>query len=345
MDDQPQALQALAAYAAAAEVIAPLTAGAERLGLVRGALQRGVLALAQAPHTPVELAAKLKLELERTVNLCRALDAHGVLVRTGEYYILAQSWAVLLGPEALTPLQEVLESVVARQLLLEQAAVGTATYWTLGTQERRTVASSVSVDPAWPHAPALMASVFENSTPDLHSLLANGGRYVELGCGLAGGLLCLLQAYPSVTAVGVDLASDLLEEAQRRAQHLGVANRVEFRATDAQQFTAEAPFDLVFWSQFFFPEASRVATLQTAWHSLRPGGYIGAPIRGEPALLDDLQSEQGRWYATDRLVYAGWGVPARGAEDLRQELEGAGFVGGRLVVTPISRILIARRPE
>jgi uncharacterized damage-inducible protein DinB len=101
----------------------------------------------------------------------------------------------------------------------------------------------------------------------------------------------------------------------------------------------------VFWSQFFFPEASRAATLQVAWCSMRPRGYIGAPVRGEPSLLDDLCSEQGRWYATDRLVYGNWDIPAWGAEDLRRELKAAGFVEGRLVTTPISRTLIARRPE
>jgi SAM-dependent methyltransferase len=140
----------------------------------------------------------------------------------------------------------------------------------------------------------LMATLFEDFTPELHALLVDGERFLELGCGLAGRLLSLLQAYPSMTAVGVELAPDLLEEAQRRAQELGVADRVEFRATDAQEFTAEGLFDLVFWSQFFFPEASRAATLQVAWCSMRPRGYIGAPVRGEPSLLDDLCSEQGR---------------------------------------------------
>jgi hypothetical protein len=90
--------------------------------------------------------------------------------------------------------------------------------------------------------------------PDLHAhLTTHGGRHLELGCGVGNVLLSLLVAYPRLTAVGVELDPVTLAETRRRAQLLGVADRVELRRMDAADPTDQAAFDHVRWSQFFFP--------------------------------------------------------------------------------------------
>lgn len=67
----------------------------------------------------------------------------------------------------------------------------------------------------------------------MHARLSAGERHLELGCGLAGRILCLLQAYPAMTAVGVERAPDLAAEARRRAERLGVADRFVVVVSDA----------------------------------------------------------------------------------------------------------------
>src|SRR5262249_28649790 len=157
---------------------------------------------------------------------------------------------------------------------------------------------------------------------------AGGARYLELGCGLAGALLTNLQLYPQVTAVGVELAEDLLKVARERAAALGVDDRVEFVAGDAGAYTDSVPFDVVFWSQFFFTHPSRQAALANAFARLRPGGLLLAPVlftgAGDAAAADPE-------IALDVLLVRSWGVPALSAEALAAEIGAAGFEHAHVV--------------
>jgi SAM-dependent methyltransferase len=61
----------------------------------------------------------------------------------------------------------------------------------------------------------------------------DGGTVADAGCGWAELLLRTAQAAPGSTAVGVDLADDLLAEGRRRASERGLADRVRLVAGDA----------------------------------------------------------------------------------------------------------------
>ena len=113
-----------------------------------------------------------------------------------------------------------------------------------------------------------------------------------------------------------------------------MAGRVRYVAGDATAFTDPEPFDMAFWSQFFFPAASRVKTLATAFRLLRPGGLLVVPALPEPvARRIDPRA------ALRTLLLEAWDVPAVTAGELRIELAAAGFEP-----TVFGTSVIARRP-
>ncbi|MFH0851107.1 MAG: methyltransferase domain-containing protein [Candidatus Bathyarchaeota archaeon] len=119
-------------------------------------------------------------------------------------------------------------------------------------------------------------------------------KVLEVGCG-TGGNACYLANRYGCTVVGVDIAEHMVEYAQRRADELGLTDRVSFRVGDA--YNLEFPDDgfdavlTVFVSQFLdppraFPEFLRV---------LKPGGCLGI---NEMYRADHVPPE-----ATDRVDY------------------------------------------
>ncbi|MFH2109762.1 MAG: class I SAM-dependent methyltransferase [Candidatus Bathyarchaeota archaeon] len=119
-------------------------------------------------------------------------------------------------------------------------------------------------------------------------------KVLEVGCG-TGGNACYLANRYGCSVVGVDIAEHMVEYAQRRADELGLTDRVSFRVGDA--YSLEFPDDgfdavlTVFVSQFLdparaFPEFLRV---------LKPGGCLGI---NEMYRADHVPPE-----ATDRVDY------------------------------------------
>ena len=153
--------------------------------------------------------------------------------------------------------------------------------------------------------------------PD-QEVLTRGGTHLELGCGVAGRILTTLQAVPAMRAIGVEISPDLAAVARERAEALGVSERFEVVEQDVADFDREACADTAFWSQFFFPEASRRGALAAAYRALRPGGVLTASLA---ATLDDE-----RMLALNDVTLAGWAVPSRTGDELVEEISAAGFL-------------------
>ncbi len=214
------------------------------------------------------------------------------------------------------------------------------------------MALGVGMRPSSPTARALWASALAGTVPELYSLWEGGGRHLEIGCGAANALLSLLVSLPRLSAVGVEIDGGAIAIARRRARELGVDDRVELRHADARGLAEEASFDSANWSQQFFPAEGRGEVLAAARRALKPGGYLLATMFGDPpGSAEELREPAGRSYALDRLAYGGWGVPVLGVEELREQVEGAGFEVLRTTSPPpnplmVSRgIMLARRPR
>ena len=74
-----------------------------------------------------------------------------------------------------------------------------------------------------------------------------GKRVLEIGCGIGTDMFNFARAGARVTAV--DLSEKSLELARRRAEVFGLADRIDFRAADAERLSEEIPpepYDLIY---------------------------------------------------------------------------------------------------
>ena len=191
------------------------------------------------------------------------------------------------------------------------------------TSEQRLVfARAVSPDP---FAPGVVAGMGRGLAGDpTYDVLRSGGSLLELGCGVAGRVLAMLQALPGMRAVGVELSDDLAAEATRRAEALGLTDRFEVVVTDAATFDRPDAFDRGYWSQFFFAEDSRRtrprdddAEPSSAEASSRP------PCSATPReLAAEPHGQAARERAVFRVVLGSWGVPDRSAGPARGRARG-----------------------
>ena len=314
------------------------------LGLLRGAWRSGIVQAAAESRTAADLAARCGLEPARGRALVDALVAFEVLDRTGDRYVVSDRWRPLLLDSPPFGVPATLDLMAASSQMVEAAATGGPTYWSGDDDARLAFAVGVAPDPESRHSLELI-DFLSHQDPPLRRQLEAGGRYLELGCGTAGAMCTQLQLYPQVSAVGVELDERLVEVARARAERLGLTDRLRLVCADVRDFADPEPFDVAFWSQFFFPDESRAAALAVAFGSLRPGGTLSAPLLDEPVTdVDALRTTEGRSAAVDALLFRGWGIPHRSGEELVAEVEAAGFADAQMHELGAFRIVRATRP-
>jgi SAM-dependent methyltransferase len=98
-------------------------------------------------------------------------------------------------------------------------------------------------------------------------------RVLDLGCGFGEWLHAVLEAAPQATGVGVDTSGPALEEARRRAQERGVADRATHEETDAASFEGSG-FDAVLCVGASHALGGLGGTLDAVRAHLRPGGRV-----------------------------------------------------------------------
>lgn len=338
---------ALRAYGAASALLNGWVAGEQALALLRSALAAGVLAALAEPATAATVAARIGLREARVADFLLALDAHGIAARAGDRYSLAPAFATLLGSPAMPALPELLgRSAAVAKLVTPRDAPG-ENYALLTPDEALTFARSVAPDPAAPLTAALHRGAIA-AHPALLARWESGARHLDLGCGVGGLLLGFATAFPALRAVGIELEPPIAAEARRRARAAGLAERVEVRQGDALDLAETGAYDSAVWAQQFFPAATRAAALAVVLRALRPGGFLLVPtfVGGEPPADDAaLRSPAGQAYALGRLRFGTWGVPARSADELREEVAAAGFSFERAVPFTIASLLIFGRGD
>nr|WP_221382947.1 class I SAM-dependent methyltransferase [Actinoplanes polyasparticus] len=321
------------------EAVGALGLAAQQTALLRGALTSGFLAHCADEVSVEDLARVTRLSPGRVRDLCAALRAAEVLASDNPgRYRLSDTYAPLLQHGTDVQIANQLAGAAVQAQLLEKLFTtdGPDRYGDLPDPDRAALAAGVTLAPSTALARGLMSQLLE-ATPQWQELLTGDDvRYLELGCGLSGGLLTMLQLHPRVTAVGVDLAGDLLDRARVQAATLGVADRVRYVHADAAAFSDPEPFDVVFWSQFFFPAASRVKTLSNAYDRLRPGGLLVTPV-----LLTGPDTPQA---ALNVALFRSWDIPVLTAEELGTELGTAGFTAPAVHPGPSGTLVVARRP-
>ncbi|MEJ5170110.1 MAG: methyltransferase domain-containing protein [Fimbriimonadales bacterium] len=120
--------------------------------------------------------------------------------------------------------------------------------------------------------------------------LRPGIRMLDLGSG-SGELLCLWAKDFGISGKGVDLSPLFTEQARRRAEELGVADRVEFLHGDAAGFVEEQVVDVAACIGATWIGGGFQGTVGLLRRSLRDGGIL---LIGEPYWLQTPTEEEAR---------------------------------------------------
>ena len=108
--------------------------------------------------------------------------------------------------------------------------------------------------------------------------LESGARVLDLGSG-SGEMLCTWARDYGITGTGVDMSELFTEQAKRRAEELGVADRVKFIHDDAAGFVSDEKVDVAACVGATWIGGGFAGTIELLARSLRAGGII---LIGEP---------------------------------------------------------------
>ncbi len=121
-------------------------------------------------------------------------------------------------------------------------------------------------------------------TPEKYATLGTalrmekGTRILDLGSG-SGEMLCTWARDHGITGTGVDLSPLFTEQAKRRAEELGVADKVKFIHGDAAGYVSAEKVDVAACIGATWIGGGFAGTIELLARSLRPGGLI---LIGEP---------------------------------------------------------------
>jgi SAM-dependent methyltransferase len=149
-------------------------------------------------------------------------------------------------------------------------------------------------------------------------------RLLEIGCGSAVHIRSAAERNPALTALGLDLAPDVVTLARENIRAWGLADRVQVEEADVRRRTPDGGFDLVTLHNniYYFPVDQRPALLAHVRGFLRPGGrlLLTTACRGGSPTTEILNL----WAA----LTAGCGrLPER--EEMAAQLRGSGFAAVR----------------
>jgi SAM-dependent methyltransferase len=324
------------------ESISALQFAAEAYSVLLAAQRAGLLDLLAPGTTAGAASDALGVRAGRVEAVLDVLAAHGVAEHDGQVWQLAAGWDDLVRGETPIALDAFLGTGRVRAEQVSHALEFADDYWGLEPSDRLLVARGVSFDPANPASQDLARRTVA-SMHGLEQRLEQGGSVLELGCGVGGRLTALLLAFPTATGVGVELDEALVAWGRERAERLGLGDRLELVAADATEYEPEELFDQVQWSQFFFPEESRVGALATARLGLRAGGWVNMPVIWDGSPLE-VGSYPHKEMAAERVVLDLWRVPLKTTHDVVAELEAAGFVDVHVVEAPEVHYVRGRQP-
>jgi SAM-dependent methyltransferase len=368
-------IQQLLAYMRASRELAGWITGAKVFALLSGAVDSGLMDALRTQSTVQQIADVTGMDTKSIVDLCAALEVHGVVQRNGECYQLTPDFALLASPTAAIPLSSVIRYATVIVRALQTMAPSDVTYTATSAEDILAMAegSGISALSSSPHVSQATIAIF---MPEVVALWQAGARHLEVGCGVGNALFGTVTNYPNVTAVGIEIDELTAAEAERRAGVLGVADRVQVRRMDACELQDENAFDTIQWSQFFFPTATRPVVLRAMHRALRPGGYLFMPwldsasndmpssrwemlqtaLRGMRSgglafllYLNDIlgdtlrrRKKERRSAALHNLVLTRWGVPVGTVGELEREVKNNGFTIIRAARFPVSEFTLSR---
>ncbi|GAB2811804.1 class I SAM-dependent methyltransferase [Actinoallomurus bryophytorum] len=325
---------------AARTVVRGWARAAQALALLEAVHEAGWLGFLAEPRGLAVLRDFTGLTAGRLEDVLGALAAYDIVERDADVVRLAPAFALLSAGDAPVDLTDMLAHLAMLPRLVRDAvADGPGAPLDEGDALVLAKATAGRVTPVSQE----VFRILVDALPE-YQVLGEGGRLLDVGCGVGWAMLDLATLFPQGRQVGLELVPEVAAETRRRAEALGVQDRVEVRCQDARTFDEENAFDLSFWAHPFFAESARGGVLKMIFHALKPGGSL---LMQELFVPPEPGDEAGaRGFALDRLLYRHWGAEfAPSAERLCEEAASAGFERSRIAETGLGRVVVMRRPE
>ncbi|MFC0429204.1 methyltransferase [Kutzneria buriramensis] len=324
-------------------------------GVIEAAHDLGVFdALGTAPARADELAEQLGTDTKATGVLLEALYAYEIVAREVADdgvvgYTLAPAMAEVLSPTGLFSLTGKIG--YDRKLAWDAwrglaDAVRSGRYDASGSEQGNRISeyeyeSLVTGINFW--APPIVREL-GRALRELGWPTTESARMLDIGCGSGLYSHLLLQEFPGLSAVGIDVEL-ILKIAVEQSLRLGVADRF---ATFDGDFTSDdlgRDFDLVLLVNIFHLQSGDSAGLlaKRVASALGDNGIVAIVDQ----IIDDRQGPRSthnrffRLFATSMLATGGGG--AYTVDDYDAWLESAGLHRIALVDTPMHRVLLAKR--
>jgi ubiquinone/menaquinone biosynthesis C-methylase UbiE len=109
-------------------------------------------------------------------------------------------------------------------------------------------------------------------------------RILDIGCGMGGIDILLVEKYGAAEVIGIDVEKPVLEKAERYVQDAGLTEKISFVLVDPGPLLFEdASFDVVFTKDALLHISDKQMLFSEIFRILKPGGlFVGGDwLRGE----------------------------------------------------------------
>ena len=147
-----------------------------------------------------------------------------------------------------------------------------------------------------------------------------GKRVLDIGCGIGGPAFALARKH-GAHVTGIDLESQLIERATRRASELGLSRQTDFRTVTLGPLPfPDNSFDVVFTSGALTQTGDKAGIAAECLRVLKPGGALTCYdwLKSDAPISDDMRY----FFKMEGLTYN-----LITLAQLSRYLEGAGFEG------------------
>lgn len=138
--------------------------------------------------------------------------------------------------------------------------------------------------------------------PGIGEALNAGGRVLDVGCGFGFPSTAIAASFPSAAVIGLDYHRTSVEEARRRVDEVGLADRVTFTVGAAADLPG-ADYTLISYFDSLHDFGEPVAALRAARDVLAPDGAVLVVDADAGDRVEDNLDPVGRmYYAVSALV-------------------------------------------
>lgn len=126
-------------------------------------------------------------------------------------------------------------------------------------------------------------------------------RVLDIGCGIGGPAFVLAKKY-GAQVVGIDIEPQLIEDAESRAEKLGLSSSCEFLKVEPGPFSfPDNSFDVVFASGVIMTIEDKPDVFAEILRILKPGGTLTVYDWMKPE--GDYSDDMRYWFKMERITY------------------------------------------